>query len=75
MANEISYTDNEIQRILNLRKSPCVVLHGLNLPNIDNPNEKKESDFLIIDKQRKYILSLEIKYNLFPEAIGNVKIT
>ena len=49
------------------------VLNGSHLPRYNDPKQDQESDFIVIDSKRKFILSLEIKSNLFSEAKGNVK--
>jgi len=45
------------------------------LPRFNDPKQDQESDFIVIDSKRKFILSLEIKSNHFSEAKGNVKKT
>ena len=63
---------DEIHRVLD---SKSVVLNGVKLPQLSEPNQDQESDFLVIDSERKFIFSLEIKSNLFSEAKGKIKIT
>ena len=57
---------DELQRVLNLRRSGSVCLNGSTIlsPNVLKSGSQQECDFLIINKNHKYIMSLEIKFNL-----------
>ena len=68
----------ECQRILQMRGSKVVVLEGFQmmLPEIlrkpgAQAGGRQESDFLIINQEYLYIMSLEVKYNLHAIPHGN----
>ena len=72
---------DELQKVVESRGA-VVVLHNseflcpkyLTKPGCQQ-GLKNESDFIIIDKKNMFIMVLEIKYNLFCKALGNVKET
>ena len=61
---------DSIKKHLNTKS---VVFNGVKLPQLGDPKLDQESDFLVIDSERKLIWSLEIKSNLFSETKGKVK--
>ena len=63
-----------IHKVLDSKKSKSFLLQGCQLPTIKDPKQIQESDFLLINADRKYILSLEIKNNLFSDTDGKVKV-
>ena len=57
---------DELQKVLNLRSSKVVVLNGSTMisPNLLKSGSQQESDFLIINNEYRYVMSIENKYNL-----------
>ena len=66
---------DELRRVLNDPK--VVVLHSPRLftPTTanSNSNQCQEADFIIVNQNRKYIMCIETKYNLFSKCEGNVQ--
>ena len=65
---------DELRRVL--KGSRAVVLHGteMMLPqNFPKSGGRQESDFLIINRDYKYIMSLELKYSLFSKSDSGVR--
>ena len=65
---------DELKRVL--KGSKAVVLHGTEMllpQNFNKPGGIQESDFLIINRDYKYIMALELKYSLFSESDTGVK--
>ena len=55
---------DEIKKVLKDKKSKAFVIQGSHLPTPEDPSQYQESDFIVINGERKYFLSMEIKCKL-----------
>ena len=42
-------------------KKNTVIVQGLEIINLSNPSQHRESDFIIVNVDKKYVLNLEVK--------------